>query len=519
MSCGDKLIGWVVGESTPSRSVILISKEGSDVVRSGLYVVAETNGECVIGIVEKVVSGNPLLPEEVVDTREVEMLSSVPELTRRLYKRGYVRWLSKLNPLVEEGRVEAPRVPIDPSSPVYLADRYYLEKIFKDDKDSWIEIGSLVNDPSIRVGIDVNKLSRHLAILAVTGGGKSNTVCILARNIVKKLRGTVVIFDVHGEYSRAEIVPSHLQKVIEPKINPLTLSFSELLKLMRIPPNATNQERALREAWSEVLEEIRNKKKPKSLILEILREKIRSMISSGRSGRGIKIDPKAASGVLNRLDDLLENYGDVIDENMHTKLNYIIEPGKLNIFDLSEVDENGADAVVSHYLRRLIQERKLWKSSGGEKGYPSPVIVVVEEAHVLIPKDLNTLTKYWASRVAREGRKFGVGLVLVSQRPKGLDPDVLSQTNNKIILRIVEPTDQKYVREASEQLSEDLVELLPDLNPGEAIVIGSMVKIPALVKIDKCESLQLGADVNLVAEWRNLEREELSLEDLKNLTL
>jgi len=507
-------VGWVVGESTPSRSTIIISNEGSKIARAGLYVTAEVDGDCILGILEKVVSGNPLLPEEISDLREVEVLTSFPDLTKRLYKRGYIRWLSKLEPLVTKGVVEALRIPVDPSTPVYMVDSYYLKKIFRGEENSWIEIGSLVGQPEVRIGINVNKLSRHLAILAVTGGGKSNTVCVISRGIVEKLGGTVVIFDIHGEYSRAGIVSPKKQKVIEPKIHPLSLNLSELLRLMRIPPNATNQERVLREAWHEVLASIKKSKETlKTTTLHLLKEKVRSKRNSGKS------DPKAVNGVLNRIDDLEENYGDVIDESTHTNLINIIEPGKLNIFDLSGVDESGADAVLSHYLRRTLQERKLWKSSGGTEGYPSPVLVVIEEAHVLIPKDSNTLTKYWASRIAREGRKFGVGLVLVSQRPKGLDPNVLSQTNNKIILRIVEPTDQKYVREASEQLSEDLLELLPDLNPGEAVIIGSMVKIPALVKIDYCKSLSISADVDMVKEWKTLTQQSMSLDELKDLVL
>ncbi len=509
MSCGDRIIGWIVGESTPSRSSMILNEVGNKIAKRGLFVSAEADGECIIGILEKIVSGNPFLPEEIANSKEVEVLTSFEEIKERLYKRGYIRWLSKLYSLADKGKVETPRVPVDPSTPVYTVDRYYLGKIFKGEGKSWIELGSLISDPSVRVSIDTNKLARHLAILAVTGGGKSNAVCVISKRVVENLKGTVVIFDIHGEYARAGITEPKRQKVIEPKIHPSKLSFSELLKLMRMPPNATNQERVLREAWYEALKELQEKNIPKGLVFKTLRDKVARRKSSDQK--------TAANAVLNRIDDLIENYGDVLDENTLTSLINIIEPGKLNIFDLSSVDENGADAVVGHYLRRLLQERKIWKTSGGQEGYPSPVIVVIEEAHVLIPKDSSTITKYWASRVAREGRKFGVGLVLVSQRPKGLDPNVLSQTNNKIILRIVEPSDQRYVREASEQLSEDLMELLPDLNPGEAVVIGSMVRVPTLVKIDLCSNLSLGADIDMVAEWENLDKNRLSIEEIRDL--
>ena len=489
MRCGLERIGWVIGESTPSRSTILFDRDAG--VRAGIYVVASNGEDCVLGVVEKVVSGNPLLPEGVNDSEEIEGLASYEEISGRLYRRGVVRWFSLVSPLIEEGKVESPRAPVDPSSEVYTAPSETLKRVFSGDGASWVRIGSLLSDPSVEAGIDVNRLSRHLAILAVTGGGKSNTVCILANRIVGELGGTLILFDVHGEYAQAEIAPGN-QKIIEPRIHPASLSFAELHRLTRMPSGATNQERILREAWKRTIDAYRRGEIPKG-------DFMKTLISNVEKLKGI--DKGAAQGALNRLDDVLDYYGEVLSEDTHTDLTLIIEPGKLNVFNLSGIDEQGADAVVSHYLRRILAERKLFKASGGSRGYPVPVLVVIEEAHVLIPKDEASLTKTWASRIAREGRKFGVGLVLVSQRPKGLDPNVLSQTNNKIILRIVEPTDQRYVQQASEQLSEDLLSLLPDLNPGEAVVLGSMVKIPALVKIDKCSADTGGGDIDLASEW------------------
>jgi hypothetical protein len=488
---------------------VLFDRDAQD-VRAGLYVTAEADGECVLGVVERVVSGNPLLPEHLRDSEEVQGLSRYPELGGRLYRRGVIRWLSLARPLAEEGRLEAPRVPVDPSSIVYEAPRAVLRSIFSGLGNSWVKIGHLITDGTVEVGIDVNKLSRHLAILAVTGGGKSNTVCVLARRIVGDLGGTLVVFDIHGEYSRAEIVPGR-QKTVKPRIHPASLSLAELLRLTRMPPSATNQERILREAWKAMLDLYRGGKVPRGNFLDTLRSQVKARMG---------VDKNAANGVLNRLDDVMDYYGDVLDESAPTELTSMIEPSKLNIFDLSEVDEYGADAVVSHYLRRILSERKKAKASGGSDGYPVPVLTVIEEAHVFIPKDASTLTKTWASRVAREGRKFGVGLILVSQRPKGLDPDVLSQTNNKIILRIVEPTDQRYVQQASEQLSEDLLELLSDLNPGEAVLLGSMVRIPALVKIDLCEASTGGADIDIAREWERWakRREELDAELTRELS-
>lgn len=497
--CSDgKRLGWIVGESTPRSSQVLFAEDR--VPHTGTYVLAESPDGCLFGIVESVSSGNRLLPEDVTSPESVDGLVQILKQSPAVsptYIKGTVRWLSYEEDLLR-GSISLPKVPPRPGTEVYETPREVLEKVFQGNGGNWLRIGSLIND-GISYGIDVNKLTRHLAILAVTGGGKSNTVCVLTRRLVDELSATVVIFDMHGEYGDLKLGP-RANYTARPAINPARLSFNELVELTRIPDNATNQLRVLREAWSTVIDNYYAGKTSSDDLIEELTKEVSRARDRGNS------DP--AVGVLNRLSDLQDYYGDILSKSVPLELKEIIKPGMLNVFDLSELDELGADAIVSHYLRRLLAERKAWKHSGGKRGYPSPVVTVIEEAHVLIPARDSTLTKYWAARIAREGRKFGIGLVIVSQRPRNVDPDVLSQTNNKIILRMVEPQDIKYVQEASEELSEDLANMLPSLNPGEAIVIGSMVRLPAVVKIDPCvcegePCKKGGGDLDLVKEWKS----------------
>lgn len=117
-------------------------------------------------------------------------------------------------------------------------------------------------------------------------------------------------------------------------------------------------------------------------------------------------------------------------------------------------------------------------------------------------------------RIAREGRKFGLGLCVVTQRPKGLDKEILSQMNNMIILKLVEPEDQKHVQSASEALSSELMSYLPSLNPGEAIIIGNMTKLPLLVKIDKAKGKVQGNDIQVVDLWTTTEEKRSDLQAL-----
>jgi len=518
VGCGGSMIGWIIGESSPDRSIVMLHNEGSRLVRSGSYIVSDSMDGCIMGIVERLTAGSRMYPGSVDSPELVRSVwSSLGEEARDYYIRGSIRWLARVEDL-EAGRVVAPKHPPLPGTPVYTVDNSILEHAFSPRDRNWIRLGVL--EPSgVEYRIDVNRLTRHLAILAVTGGGKSNTVCVLARRLVQGLNASIVLFDMHGEYG--DLGLGDKAKLWTPaSVNPASLGFQELLKLVRMPPNAINQERILRWAWraaitlyregllrsSEIIDKVYN-------LVEGLLSNPRPTIPEARSG-GVKIpNPPQVSrseevkGVLNKLDDMMEYYSDILDDGIPLRLVDVVIPGKLTVFDLSSLDEQGADAVTSHYLRRILQERK--KARSGGIGYPTPLIIVLEEAHVLVPAREDRLTKYWAARIAREGRKFGIGLTLVSQRPKNIDPDVLSQTNNKIILRMVEPNDIRYVQAASEELSDDLTSLLPGLNPGEAIVIGSMTRLPALVKIDECRYRRSGGDIDLVREWSIVEEEDI----------
>ena len=179
-----------------------------------------------------------------------------------------------------------------------------------------------------------------------------------------------------------------------------------------------------------------------------------------------------------------------------------------NVLDLGQVDENTAEVLVAHVLRRSLRSRKQYVRNKNRDALSFPVFFVVEEAHILAPQNRNPNSKYWITRIAREGRKFGLGLCLVSQSPKSVDGETLAQANNMIILRLVEPKDQKHVQTASENLSEDLVKQLPSLNIGEALVLGLMTKVPTLVKINEFKGRQHGGDLDIIEQWKSKKEED-----------
>jgi DNA helicase HerA-like ATPase len=131
-----------------------------------------------------------------------------------------------------------------------------------------------------------------------------------------------------------------------------------------------------------------------------------------------------------------------------------------------------------------------------------------------MPKNESTDTKYIASKVAREGRKFGVGLIIVSQRPRTLDPNVLSQMGSLAIMKLVQQEDQSQIESSSESINGKIIEQLPSLNPGEALLVGQWVNLPSFIKIDEILERMMGKDPEPVNEWKNTkEKKKLSVED------
>jgi len=126
------------------------------------------------------------------------------------------------------------------------------------------------------------------------------------------------------------------------------------------------------------------------------------------------------------------------------------------------------------------------------KELPWPLLLVLEEAHTFAPGQAHTDAEIRAiattKQIAQEGRKFGVGLVLISQRPSRLDETTLSQCNSFVVMRMVNPADQAFVRRVIESLGEDDARMLPDLDVGEALLAGQMINFPVLVRMKPPES-------------------------------
>jgi hypothetical protein len=223
------------------------------------------------------------------------------------------------------------------------------------------------------------------------------------------------------------------------------------------------------------------------------------------------------NAMIRRLDIL--NRSAIIDEN-ETKLEEIVKPGQISIVDLSGISENIREIVVSAISRRIFLARMNFVSVNSNSSMhinnhaietlDIPCFLIIEEAHNFAPREVERIivSRTILRRIAREGRKFGVGLCIVSQRPSRLDQDVLSQCNTQIVMRIVNPIDQDYIRKSAESITDDIINDLPSLARGEAIVCGSAVNCPMHIKIRKRETKCGGPNLDIVNAWEEKVKEE-----------
>jgi len=480
------VVGICVGETSLSE-VTFISEE---MPRVGEYVTIEYDGKKVLGMIENLVRGNDALNVDINDFKAIQKISRIGVDDN--YIRGKVKILGDVN-----DNLKLPRTPVLPGTEINLADKEVLDEIFK--VKNPIKLGSLVNQRDVDVNVEANPiLSRHLAILAMTGAGKSNTVSVLIDQLLT-YNVPIFVFDMHGEYVGADF-PNGDVNVIRPKINPIYMSFGEIKKLVNIPKSGYIQERHFRRAFKEAKDMISGGTAPSNNFLQIMYDIL-------EEDSLVEGSDKQIVDVMNKIDDSMDKYSNIFDKNIGNILTNI-KIGHVNVLDLSQSDESIANVLVSHIMRNSLQMRKNAVHGKDKKTLDFPVFFILEEAHILAPNKRDSDSKRWIQRVAREGRKFGLGLCLVSQSPKTVDHDALSQMNNMIILRLVEPEDQRHVQSASESLSQDLVNQLPSLNVGEAIVLGLMSRVPTLVKIDEFKGRRHGDDLDIISYFNDLKEKE-----------
>ncbi|MGF1628262.1 MAG: ATP-binding protein [Kiloniellaceae bacterium] len=385
---------------------------------------------------------------------------------------------------------------------VYAIVAEELKQIFKRPRSSNVRIGSLHQDSELPAYLITDDLlGKHFAILGTTGSGKSCALATVLHAILGAHPfGHVVLLDPHNEYRRsfdglAEVVtPENLQ------LPYWLLNYEEMVEVLCSRDDISRSSEAFilkdaiqsaKRAGIEKEDERRyvTVDTPVPYPLSALLHNIESAMGQLQKAEQAKPYLRLRSRIENLRADRRYAFmfsglsvRDTLPDILSRIIRVPVEGKPLTIFDLSGVPSEIVDVVVSLLCRTLF-DFAVWS----ERDQAVPVLLICEEAHRYIPSDGGhgfEPTRRIISRIAKEGRKYGLSLGLVSQRPSELSETILSQCSTLFALRMGNQKDQDFVRRALPESAEGMLNSLPSLRNQQAVVVGEGVVLPMRIRFD-----------------------------------
>ncbi|MCO1333159.1 ATP-binding protein [Microbulbifer sp. OS29] len=553
-----KVLGKLVGNTGDASQLTMVVQDSFS-VRRGEFVrimhqERKDEGEvAVLGRVTKINRSNMLYNAGFGDgVTELELLPGANVTGENMF--AHVELVGYRDPISRQ--IKIPRRPMNPGAAVETVDFQFLSDFYEFNEHTSLHLGNLVGydkgENTVPVFIDVNKLvTEHLAVLAMTGSGKSYTVGRIIERLVAINNGTVVVFDPHGEYGRAlskgelqfsteldsvedkrdrETLPQikatfeRLQKagagiqIFTPqhesfnhkyasKNQPLALQFDhfEMDDVAEILPGLTEpQQRVLDVAiryWRAVDKtEPRDINRLRFLLgdgLDELKEwdDLSESEAKALNGRSAAVASMKLSRVLNEAQSFysaaMESPTDIYKMVGRPSNNQ----GRLVVVDLQGLSDTAKQVVCA------LLSSEILRAASSKTDPLRPCFLVYEEGHSFAPAGGNAVSHRIIKKIAGEGRKFGVGFGIVSQRPSKLDADVTSQCNTLITMRLKNPDDQRFIAKASDMVSKADLDELPSLSTGEALVCGRSIAAPLLVKVGNKTLIHGGESPEVLKVW------------------
>lgn len=553
-----KVLGKLVGNTGDSSKLTMVIEDSFSVRRGEFVRIMHKERQdepvvAVLGRVMKIHRSNMLFNSGFGDSvTELELLPGANVTGEQLY--ANLELVGYREPITRQ--IKIPRRPLDPGARVETVDFQFLSDFYEFNEHTSLHLGNLIGyergENTVPVFLDVNKLvTEHMAILAMTGSGKSYTVGRIIERLVALNNGTVVVFDPHGEYGRAlskgklhfsddleDVEDTRDQKVLPEikamferlqeadagiqiytpqhdsfkhkyasKNQPLALQFDhfEMDDISEILPGLTEpQQRVLDVAirfWRTV-----DKSEPRDI------NRLRYFLSDGideirewddlseaeakaLNGRSAAVASMKLSRVLNEAQSF---YSATMKEP--TDIYQMIgrpsnRKGRLVVVDLQGLSDTAKQVVCG------LLSSEILRAASSKTDPIRPCFLVYEEGHNFAPAGGNAVSHRIIKKIAGEGRKFGVGFGIVSQRPSKLDADVTSQCNTLITMRLKNPDDQRFIAKASDMVSKADLDELPSLSTGEALVCGRSIPAPLLVKVGNKALIHGGESPEVLKVW------------------
>ena len=431
-----------------------------------------------------------------------------------------------------------------PQQTVYLTPKAELRFIYGKAKGAVVQLGQHVGSGGTPCLADLNELlGKHTAVLGSTGAGKSGTVAAIIHSILErgdknsyeKWKPRIIILDPHGEYGTAFADHTKLSSDDGTLTLPYwLLNFQETVALLigKTEFVATSQANIVKSALMAAREE-----GAQQLDLDANSITVDSPVPYKLSTLKAKIDadkpPQASkqdshNSILQKLEVLMTDarlrfmmaeWNDGGNDPFPEVIKQLTGDGpQPRIVDLSGVP-NEVAGVSSAVIARTLFNLKIWQTQPERES--DTVLLVCEEAHRYVPN--RGEAQYEAAqeairRIAKEGRKYGVGLLLVSQRPSEVEATVLSQCNSWIVLRITNDADREHVRSILPDSMSGLTKMLSGLRRQEAIFVGQAAMLPSriLIRDLKPEQLPKSNDIDFDKGWQNDATPDAQIQEVVN---
>lgn len=474
-----KELGTVVSTMDGPTTNVFSFVLNSDSVRKGQFVKVETEDGILIGSVSDITRANRYF-ERAESVAEYErngsrVMDSFPT-TDWEYTIANCRALGLYN---REGLLVRNVFPPAPGGKVLPIEEERLKGFLGLD-DNGLEIGRLAAH-NLAAKINLTRLlQKHVALLGMSGCGKSHLTSIVIEELLdrKKEHGrpAVIIIDAHGEYAGfAERAGGYSDRtnVIEGRKIRIGLPAVAPQVLCEFMPEISGT--AKRELVAKVEE-----------LHKGFKERKREPYGLDDLINAVEGDPTIKDNIKGPLISWLYTLKGqrIFGKATYPSLKDLAQPGKLAVMDLSEIDSmKKKQIIVAYFGRKLFKARKKEKIP--------PFLLMVEEAHNFAREKARSaefFAKPVIEMIAREGRKFGAGLCLISQRPVQLSTTALSQCNTHIIMRVTNPYDIDHIGESSEGIDKGMLNAITTLRTGEAMVVGEAVNFPVFIKVRQRKS-------------------------------
>lgn len=463
-----EVLGSVLGQGRQTEEVIIVSSvEKAGNLRRGVIIAHDTLNETLLLQVS-----NKVTRADISD-QDLYLMSENERLAYQIIQqspRSYILRCVLAGVVRDEG--DGPRIYGNPIS--FVADKTSDVRSLNSEERKLIyergvlSVGKTVDGSPVTLPIN-GLLQRHLSIIGMTGCGKSYLLGLLCEELAKH-KAAILIIDPHNEYvPTAQSMPNEVGKMLYSVgtavgLNTYTLDVKEISAYEF--KHFTGMGEGSTSILADIIQKLR-RTKPEYTIFDIL-DSLNS-IAHGKSAS----EAMAARWARNYLRNLA-NTG-FIGTN-EPPIKEMVSANQISVVAMSGVKERIQQFVVTSILQRVFAARK--------QAEIPPLVLIVEEAHRFAPSAAETVASSTIMRtLAAEGRKFGICLVVVSQRPNRLDSTVLSQCVTNIVMKVKNPADLASIRQSAESVTEDVICELPRFERGEALIMGEAFPMSIRFKV------------------------------------